>query len=170
MKIELPPESLSPQPPPMKLHFALVVMTMLFTTGCSGSKEATYPVHGIVRFPDGNVLREGTVEFETLGREEPVTAFGDIQPDGTFTLGTYDLDDGAFAGKHRAIVVSDVAIGNGAERPGLIRKTQLHSKFRSYKYSKLEFEVKPGRNDLVVEVDYADPASETAETVDSLAE
>ncbi len=84
-------------------------------------------MRGIVRFPDGKVLREGSVEFEIIGRKKPVTATGVIGPDGSFVLGTYEVDDGALVGKHRVVVIADYVIGNGAERPGLIPEPTLRS-------------------------------------------
>ncbi len=74
-------------------HVILVLATIC-NVGCSDSGRKTYPVRGIVRFPDGKVLREGSVEFEIVGRKPPVTATGVIGPDGSFVLGTYALDDG----------------------------------------------------------------------------
>jgi hypothetical protein len=126
--------------------------------GCSDSTPNTYPVRGIVRFPDGQLLREGSVEFEIIGRKPPVTATGSIGPDGSFALGTYEADDGALAGKHRVVVIADYVIGNGAERPGLIPPPTLHPKYRSYRTSDLVHEVKPETNNIVIEVEYA-PAS-----------
>lgn len=133
----------------------LILLIVSAASGCGDGKEPTYPVYGIVRFPDGKVLRQGTVEFESLDREEPITAYGDIQPDGAFALGTFEESDGAFEGKHRAVVISDYNIGSGAERPGLIPEQKLHPKFRSYRTADLEFTVKPEENNFVVEVDYA---------------
>jgi hypothetical protein len=117
----------------------------------------------MVRFPDGEVLRDGSVEFEIMDRETPVTARGMIGPDGTFVLGTFQLDDGALAGKHRVVVIADHVIGSGAERPGLIPEAKLHSRFRSFSTSKLVHEVKPESNSIVIDVEYASTDEENVE-------
>ena len=134
--------------------FVLWICCCIGCIGCSGGPNSTYPVRGLVRFTDGKLLREGTVEFELISDAESVTATGEIQPDGSFTLGTFDVNDGAIAGSHRAVVISDVEIGNGAERPGIIAKSKLHQKYRQFRTSGLKFEVKSGRNDIVIEVEY----------------
>lgn len=134
---------------------SLLIATLVVVVGCTNPADAVYPVHGIVRFPDGKILQNGSVEFEIQGRKEPVTARGKIRPDGTFTLGTYELADGAHAGRHRVVVISDHTIGNGAERPGLIPEPLLHPKYRDYRRSGLEYEVLPEANNLVIDVDYA---------------
>ncbi len=123
--------------------------------GCSSARRDTFPVRGIVRFPDGQLLRDGTVEFEIMGRETPITATGSIGPDGSFVLGTFEVDDGALAGEHRVVVIADYVIGNGAERPGLIPEAKLHPKYRSFRTSGLVLEVQPQSNNLVIEVEYA---------------
>ena len=128
---------------------------ILMVTGCGKTTEPMHPVNGIVRFSDGKLLREGTVEFEIMGRDKPMTARGDIGPDGAFRLGTFTLDDGAVAGQHRVVVISDQAIGNGAERPGMLAQQSLHPKYRDFRTSRLVFDVKEGTNNIVIEVDYA---------------
>jgi hypothetical protein len=142
--------------PPVRLLFFVVCLPTIGTLGgCSDSGAKTYPVRGIVRFPDGKVLRDGSVEFEIVGRDPPVTATGSIGPDGSFVLGTYQADDGALVGKHRVVVIADYVIGNGPERPGLIPESMLHEKYRSFKTSGLVREVKPETNNIVIEVEYA---------------
>ncbi|NND99669.1 MAG: hypothetical protein HKN47_20315 [Pirellulaceae bacterium] len=131
------------------------LLASFLVPGCSGSSTTTYPVRGLVRFPDGKLLREGTVEFETIGAGENITATGDIRPDGSFVLGTFSSNDGAVAGKHRAVVIADVEIGTGAERPGMLAPTRLDQKYRDFSTSGLQFDVQPGRNDIVIDVQYA---------------
>ena len=61
-------------------------MAFTIVAGCNNSEEKTYPVRGIVQFPDGKLLRKGSVEFEYLDRQPPHTATGEIQPDGSLHL------------------------------------------------------------------------------------
>ena len=142
-----------------KVAHCVGTLAVMASGGCSDPDVVTYPVRGIVRFTDGKLLREGTVEFETLRREKPITATGEIGPDGSFVLGTYESDDGAVVGKHRAVVIADYEIGTGYERPWLIPEAPLHPKYRDFRSSGLMFEVKPEDNDIIIEVEYA-PAKE----------
>ncbi len=144
----------------MRLPFVASLVFLLTTLGCSPSGPQTYPVRGIVRFPDGKLLREGSVEFEIMGTKTPVTARGVIEPDGSFVLGTYTLDDGALAGKHRAVVIAGSVVGNGVERPDLLPPPTLDPKYRSYRESGLEFEVAEKTNNFIIEVDYVPKTEE----------
>jgi hypothetical protein len=136
-------------------NIALVALLFVAVTGCSDGNPRTYPVRGEVRFPDGRPLTRGTVEFELLDQEKPITATGEISEDGTFVLGTFKLDDGAIAGRHRAAVIADHEIGTGAERPGTLPPTALDPRYRDFKTSGLEFTVEPGKNEIVIKVEYA---------------
>ncbi|TWT92610.1 hypothetical protein [Neorhodopirellula pilleata] len=131
----------------------MLMLAALAIVGCRPSSERTYPVSGLVRFPDGQVLREGSVEFEIIGRNPPITATGVIAPDGTFTLGTYELDDGAFAGKHRVAIIADPMIGTGAERPGLIPESPLPPKYATFDNSGIILEVLPEDNQIIIDVE-----------------
>ena len=132
------------------------VIASLFAvlSGCD-SRPETFLVHGMVVYPDGKPMTEGTVEFEALHQKKPITASGDINEDGTFQLGTFEVNDGAIAGTHRVAVIANYVIGTGIERPGLIPPPVLDPKFSDFKTSTLEFEVKPSSNNILVEVDYA---------------
>jgi hypothetical protein len=134
------------------LPFVLLLVTAF---GCSNGNPKTYDVHGVVSFPDGAPLTKGTIEFESLDTETPLTARSEIAEDGTFELGTFDADDGAVAGRHRVVVVSNHEIGTGAERPDQLERPTLHPRFADFKTSGLEFEVKPDENEFTVAVEYA---------------
>lgn len=127
---------------------------MVFASGCN-QNPATYPVRGKVVYADGKPVTAGTLEFETVGTDLPVTATAEIGSDGQFTLGTYTADDGALAGKHRAAVIADFEIGTQEERPGVVPPETVHRRFREFKTSGLEFVVKPGVNNFEVTVEYA---------------
>ncbi len=133
-----------------------LVLVLAIASGCSDGNPKTYPVHGEVRFPNGNPLTKGSVEFELQDQELPITATGQISNDGTFVLGTFKPDDGAIAGRHRAVVIADQQIGTGVERPGMLPPTSLHPKYRDFKTSGLEFTVEPGKNEpIIIKVEYA---------------
>jgi len=74
--------------------------------GC-GQKHDLAPAGGKVTL-DGRPLSGGGVVFAPIARGNAAEAgkpsYGDIQPDGTFVLGTYDESDGAVIGKHSATI------------------------------------------------------------------
>ena len=123
--------------------------------GCADPERETYEVRGMVRYSDGKLLRDGTVEFESMDRTKAITATGDIQPDGTFELGTFELADGAVPGRHRVVVIADQNDASRHERPWLLPKVMLHPKYRDFDTSGLQYEVKPESNHFVIDVDYA---------------
>lgn len=143
------------------MFLSIVFLLTVACLGCGLAKETTYPVQGVVRFPDGKVLRGGWIEFESSGRDNPVTARGVVGPDGSFVLGTFTENDGAVPGEHRVIVMSNYQIGTGAERPGMIPQETLHPRFGDFGTSRLTETVKEGDNTLLIEVDYkSSPESE----------
>jgi hypothetical protein len=71
--------------------------------GCDGSR--LYPVEGTVVFPDGEAvtgLAGANVEFDPVGGKEG--ARGEVQPDGSFRLGTNKPGDGAAPGEYRVSI------------------------------------------------------------------
>lgn len=131
------------------------LLGLLLIAGCHDGPEMI-PVSGTVVFPDGKPVTGGTIEFETADRKPPVTATGEISETGSFVLGTYSPTDGVLPGKHRVVVVSDYEIGTGKERPDLVPKPNVHSRFRKFESSELEFDIKKGQSPIQVVVDYAD--------------
>jgi len=84
---------------------------LLLCAGCGG--KGTYPVEGKVVYPDGAAaidLAGHTVNFESA--ELNVSATGEVQPDGTFKLGTFENEDGAPPGKYRVTIFRPLPIGD----------------------------------------------------------
>jgi hypothetical protein len=85
-------------------RFRVSILAILFAsiTGCGGRELAE--VRGTVS-ANGRPVTGGTLVFSPIAtsEEQPPgkSATGDIQPDGTFQLSTYDLHDGAIVGRHR---------------------------------------------------------------------
>ncbi len=75
---------------------------LLAAAGCSSGAPPTYPVSGVVRFPDGTPVKTGFVELYSSQQE--VNARGEIQRDGSFELTTFQPNDGAVEGEHQVIV------------------------------------------------------------------
>jgi hypothetical protein len=69
-----------------------MVCLAVVLTGCSGNKQ----VKGKVTLTDGTPLVRGHVVFE----KEGFSARGEIQPDGTYVMGTLKDDDGVPAGEY----------------------------------------------------------------------
>jgi len=122
--------------------------------GCSDQPQ-TYAVLGMVVYPDGKPVTSGTVEFELIVSRNRITAAGDIAPDGTFQLGTFESTDGALAGRHRVAVIADHEVGTEVERPELLPPKILNPRFSDFGTSGLEVEVGPRLNNILVQVDYA---------------
>ena len=113
-----------------------------FQLGCGESGPRTFKVQGKVTYPDGSPVTAGTVEFELIDKDafrgRRVNASGMIGPDGGYYLSTQQDGDGAWPGKHRAIVLDknpDIEIGQRWQ-PAIAQR------YRSYDESGLEFEVK----------------------------
>ena len=134
--------------------FLWTALLVAASSGCS-EQPPTYLVHGMVIYPDGKPLTKGTIEFEALDQKKPITASGEIAADGTFQLGTFELNDGAIAGPHRVAIITNYDIGTEMERPELLPPPPLHPRFGDFKSSGLEFTVKPQANNILVEVEYA---------------
>lgn len=117
---------------------------VMLITGCGAeTKQATnllkpVPVKGSVLFK-GKPLTGGTVRFEPEdgGRE----AAGNIEPDGSFTLTTFQAADGAVAGKHR------VAVDPPGDKP-----KSIPSKYKSAASSGIVLEVTPDKAEYVVDL------------------
>ncbi len=124
---------------------------LLGVTGCGSDRIRTYPVHGRVEFADGEPVRQGTIELESI--ETGTTATGTIQPDGSFVLGTFASDDGAAAGEHRAIVVQ-LIVADGTIRHTLDHGRAVPPEYGNYKESRLAVTVVPKtKNEIVVTLD-----------------
>lgn len=147
----------------------MAIYLVTLVSGCSDQPE-TYLVHGMVVYPDGQPVPRGTVEFETMNGKLPITASGEIAPDGTFQLGTFAVDDGAIAGTHRVAVIANYEIGTGIERPGLLPPPVLNPKFSEFSTSGLEYTIKPSMNNILLEVEHAPPPQAEGEIGDALLE
>jgi hypothetical protein len=105
-----------------------------------------HPVRGAVTLEDGTPVTRGLVIFERVDGGPPLTARGDIQPDGRYELSTEAPGDGVAAGRYRVSInpldTSDV--------PDEQKTLPFDVKYLSQKTSGLEFEVKPGATDYPI--------------------
>ena len=110
------------------------------TVGCSRTDDwpPIYPAGGKVTYTDGApFVTGGQIEFELIEKVSNTrlpSARAQIQPDGTFRLGTRAHDDGAFLGEHRVVV----AAAYGSPEFGRVAPPIAH-KYLSYDTSGLKF-------------------------------
>lgn len=131
--------------------FAIGLVGVL--SGCSeGAPFKMAPASGTVKFKDGSVPQGAiaTINFDpdgipSSGKMTPQTATGTIEPDGKFTLKTYD-QDGAAVGKHKVrLQVLKTYPGNDFA---------VHAKYSKKETTPLVAEVTAaGPNDFKFEVD-----------------
>jgi hypothetical protein len=127
----------------------LVWLVLACCAGCGGPK--TYPVRGQLLWADGKPVTEfpgGTVIFEST--EQPVSAQGEIQADGTFRLSTYQQDDGAPPGKYRVLVQQPLEEGKDRPPPRI-----MHQRFESFETSGLTATVERKANEVTLTVERA---------------
>jgi hypothetical protein len=126
----------------------MLALLVAAASGCGTGK--TYPVRGKVVFKDGTPLTGGLVRFQPVDEKIQVSPRGDIQQNGTFKLGTYKEDDGAFPGKYQ-VAVTPPPRRKQREKP--VEKAIIDQRYERYETSGLEFEVMPRNNDFTIEVD-----------------
>jgi hypothetical protein len=123
----------------------IVLVVTLTAAGCSGGK---YPVRGTVTLDDGTPVAKGLVVFERTEGGKPITARGEIKPDGSYELSTDKPGDGVPTGKYRVLVnaldLSDV--------PDEQKKLPFEFKYQRFETSGLEFEVKDGPNEYPIKL------------------
>lgn len=125
-----------------------IVLLLVILAGCSDTEVATYPVTGIVQLRDGTPVETGTIEFT---RDDGLhTARGDIGKDGRFSLTTFQKDDGAVAGHHKAVVVQLISTEDLPAHKHNHGPT-VDPVYGQYRRSGLEFTVvEDGENDFEV--------------------
>ncbi len=106
------------------------------------SHPKTIPVKGKVTY-QGKPLTQGTVNFLP---EDSWPAIGEIQPNGEYTLSTFEKGDGAVLGFHRVVIFSTDA--NPRLMPGSPHyktpKELIPKKYTTAESSGLEAIVEPG--------------------------
>src|SRR5579871_4757472 len=126
--------------------YAAVAVLALVLSGCGGGK---YPVHGTVTLDDGTPLTKGLVVFERVDGGPPITARGNVGPDGRFTISTEKPGDGVPAGRYKVLVnpldLSDV--------PDELKTLPFDIKYVKFDTSGLEFTVQSGPNDFPIRLE-----------------
>ena len=89
---------------PSRLLSLVLCLAALTLLGCSGSNDKnTAVVRGKITYK-GAPVTKGTITFvpDVMG----TSAYGAINPDGTYSLSTYEKDDGAVVGMHKVSITS----------------------------------------------------------------
>src|SRR5262245_29148712 len=126
-----------------------ILVTSIALAGCSSK---TAPVDGRVKFKDGSdvsVLAGYEVAFQPA--DANTSAVGQIAPDGTFKLSTYGTDDGAIPGQHRVTITPPQS--PDPDKPP--QKPHVPAKYADFDSSGLTHEIKPGRNQVQLELERA---------------
>jgi hypothetical protein len=130
------------------LSLAPLALTAVFLASCAkdSSRKPTFPVTGKVVLSGGKAPEHATVVFHPVDDSdpEPVKPRGKVGRDGTFTLTTYDGQDGAPAGEYRVTVELWLASGRGDEGP----TSRLPAKFARPETSGITATVSNGPTDL----------------------
>lgn len=133
---------------PVLFAFAAIMPSL----GCQDDgRSPTYRVQGKVVFADGTPLRGGSVICLSDSETESLSARGNISEAGTFTLGTYEVDDGAIAGRH--LVAIDPPLPTNFNPDAGPAPRVIHQRFQHHDTSGLAFDVvEDGPNEITLEV------------------
>lgn len=132
-------------------HLLLFVTLSLSVTGCgSDDRIETANVSGLVTY-NGEPLRIGSLLFVPVAGGP--TAEGNIDADGNFTMGTYELEDGAILGQHKVMITAITAPGGTGLPEDVIGGdgapvSVIPDKFGDMEKSGLIIDVKSGDNSV----------------------
>jgi hypothetical protein len=136
-------------------RLVLVIVSIATVAGCGSDRPQVYPTQGKVVFADGKPVKLGTVEL--YSDEHKLSAVGTIRNNGSFLLGTFTTDDGAVAGRHRAIV-TQMVINDTMTKHVLDHGAPVDPIYGSYNTSPLEVIISgDGPNEITLTVDKAQP-------------
>jgi hypothetical protein len=133
----------------------LLLFPLALLAGCTSqgpTLPATVEARGKVLLPDGRPLPGGRVTLNPQAATE-VEAFGDVNPDGTFTLTTYKPGDGAVPGTY-VVTVSPFNYRSKTGSPTKIAAAgQIPARYGDAGTSGLKVTINPdGGNDLTLKL------------------
>jgi hypothetical protein len=136
--------------PPLRALLLLGGALLLATAwGCNSGQKPVYPVKGRLTWEDGSKVTQlsgGMVIFQC--DTEEMSAKASIDEQGAFVLGTYKLDDGAVAGKHKVAIMQPAD-----ENAGDYRALQVvDRKYESMETTDLEATIEAKTNEIVLKV------------------
>jgi hypothetical protein len=121
----------------------------LTALGC-GTGLDLHPVRGKVLYDDGKPVTGGTVVCELIEGTPRRSANGAIQNDGSFELGMEREGDGVLVGRYRAAVLPPALSEEESQR----QPTPIHPRYQDPATAGLEFEIRPGMNEVVLNVSH----------------
>ena len=124
----------------------LVVLSCIVLSGCGDGRPARVLVSGRVMI-DGRPVTSGAVRFIPTGGR-PST--GEIDPEGRFSLSTFDPGDGCTLGTHTVIVQSMDEID------GKTRRWNTPKKYASEKTSKLVESITEATDSMQLQLTWGD--------------
>ena len=119
----------------------IALITAVILVGCGESRPDTWKVRGRVVFSDGEPVKFGTVELESL--KHPFNARGRIGDNGHFVLSTFESGDGAVGGRHRAIVVQLMVLDDPTIKHKKDHGASVAQRYSMYSESGLFVDVEP---------------------------
>jgi len=131
----------------------LLLFLAVLACGCGESRLPTAPVTGKVLY-NGEPLQFGLVM--TRPDVGPL-ARGTIQPDGSFSLSSYESDDGAVLGTHRVRVTCfenqrPGAVPPPADTEATLGRSWIPPRYANFHSSGLTLDVQPHNEPLVLEL------------------
>ena len=131
---------------------AIVLIGGIVGCGMSGDNK----IAGTAKIKGGGPLPSGRVMFYPDGGGK--TPNGEIQSDGTFTVGTLKTDDVVPAGTYTVVIMGAMepetrTYEQVSKGEGQCPKPLIHSKYEDQKTSDLKIEIKSGSNAVNLELD-----------------
>jgi hypothetical protein len=136
----------------MRFRDVCLILAVTLVAGCSGSGPSlpeVVPVQGKVLLANGEPLRGGRLIFSpkenNLGGIEP---FADVEKDGSFTVTTYQLNDGCIPGQYVVSLTPYLfKSGTAVKLPNV---EQIPRRYLSAETSDLLVEITPQNNMLTL--------------------
>lgn len=119
---------------------------LLLCAGCGSGNPLTYPVTGTVTYRGQPVAVAQVMFIADAGR----SASAVTEDDGTFTLTTFDLGDGALEGSHRVTIakIESLPAQDAANPYGRGARSLLPARYGNPDQTPLKEEVKKGKNEF----------------------
>jgi hypothetical protein len=127
----------------------LVAALAFLALPLAGCGPRFYPVRGTVTLEDGTPLDQGLVVFERVEGGPPVTARGNVGPDGRFELSTEKPGDGVPPGRYR-VLVNPL---DPSDLPDEQKKLPFDNRYMRFETSGLEYEVPGAGAEYAIKLD-----------------
>lgn len=141
--------------PNFRWQFSIaLLLPLLGLCGCGNNQLPTHKVNGQVKFKDGTTPKFGDIEF--YSPEHKINARGKINRDGSFTVTTYNNNDGAVAGKNQIMIMQLTGSYLTARESTQVTHDHghlVHSRYNDYRTSGLECTIKEGENNVTLVIE-----------------